>query len=69
VKPYFIEHLKRHCTGQSVDDIKLPRERLETRRLSMLSKHSFGTLMSYTDRPAQRCFNMSFGVYLTSVGC
>ncbi len=48
--------LKRCCAEWSVYDIKLPREWFESIRICLLSYRSRGTLMSYTDHSAQRCF-------------
>ncbi len=41
----------------SVYDIKVPRERFESIRIDLLSYHSSGTLMSYTDHSVQRHYN------------
>ncbi len=50
-----------------VNDIKVPQERLESRWFHMLFNLSHGTLMSSTDRSAQRHFKSNAPIGKMSV--
>ncbi len=60
--------LMRRCADRSVYDIKVPREHLESWLLHMPCNHSRGTLMSYTDRSAQRHIKSNTPIVLVECG-